>query len=182
MLKSRGTVLALGVCLGLVVGLNLLGLWPKVPVHATATHGLENFAICTGPVDTDIEAVYFLDYLTGELRASTISNQNGTFISMFETNVAKDLGIVGNVKNPKFLLVTGVADVRRGAQAAQPSKAVLYVVEVTSGQIAAYAVPWSPQAHAAGKPQKAALVLLDIQKFRATAAVPAATKGKKGSK
>jgi hypothetical protein len=179
MLKSRGTVLALGVLLGLIVGLNLVGLWPQIPVHATATHGQENFAMCTGPVDADIEAIYSLDYLTGELRAAIVSNQNGKFLSLFEANVAKDLAIVGAVKNPKFLMVTGIADVRRGAQAAQPSKSLLYVSEVTSGQIAAYAIPWSPQAHAAGKQQSGQLALLDTWKFRAAAPAPAA-KGKKG--
>ena len=66
MLQSRWACLGLGIVIGAVVAANLAGLWPQTPVHATATHGQENFAIATGPIGTDVEAVYILDYLTGE--------------------------------------------------------------------------------------------------------------------
>ena len=50
-------------------GLVLSGLWPQTPLHATATDRSDTFAIATGAVDDDTEAVYFLDFLTGDLRA-----------------------------------------------------------------------------------------------------------------
>ena len=40
-----------------------------MPLHATATHGLDKFAIATGLVDDSVEALYFLDFLTGDMRA-----------------------------------------------------------------------------------------------------------------
>ena len=76
--KSIG-VLGYGTGLGLVIGLNLEGLWPSVPLHATATHGIDKFAIATGLVDNSVEALYFLDFLTGDMRAAVINPKTGKF-------------------------------------------------------------------------------------------------------
>ena len=166
--KARVTWLMLGMLGGLVVGLNFAGLWPQIPVHAVATHGQENFAICTGPMDSDTEGVYLLDFLTGDLKCAVLSHQTGKFNSLFETNVAKDLEVVSG-KNPKFLMVTGVTDLSRGAQQLQPSKAIVYVAEVTSGNVAAYGIMWSPQQWKAGTPQQLQIAMLDKWKFRKAA-------------
>ena len=37
--KTRAGYLGIGLVIGLVIGLNLEGLWPSVPLHAAATHG-----------------------------------------------------------------------------------------------------------------------------------------------
>ena len=55
--------LAIGLLLGLMVGLNIQGLWPNIPLHATATQGVDKFAIATGLVKNGVEAIYFLDFL-----------------------------------------------------------------------------------------------------------------------
>ena len=54
--KTRSGYLGIGLVIGLVVGLNLEGLWPSVPLHAAATHGIDKFAIATGLVDNSVEA------------------------------------------------------------------------------------------------------------------------------
>ena len=92
---------------------NVAGLWPQIPVHASATHGQENFAIATGPIGVDIEAVYILDYLTGELKAAVLNLQTGKFMSFFEHNITKELP-VGTGKNPHYLMVTGMCDMAQG--------------------------------------------------------------------
>ncbi len=59
MTNSKTAWLAWGVLAGLVVGLNVAGVWPQVPLHAVATHGQDTFAICT-PMDNDVEGVFVL--------------------------------------------------------------------------------------------------------------------------
>jgi hypothetical protein len=88
MIQARATWLVVGMLFGLVGGLNLAGLWPQIPVHAVATHGQENFAMCTAPMDTDVGGVYLLDFLTGDLKCAVLSEQTGKFNSLFEHNVA----------------------------------------------------------------------------------------------
>ena len=84
-----------GIVIGLIVGLNVAGLWPSIPLHATATHGLDKFAIATGLVDDSVEALYFLDFLTGDMRAAVINPKTGKFNSFFTRNIAADFGGAG---------------------------------------------------------------------------------------
>jgi hypothetical protein len=163
-----------GLAIGLVVGLNLAGLWPQIPVHAVSTHGEETFGMCTAPVDSMNEAVIILDYVTGDMMGWAINVQRKPqFLAAFKYNVSKDLA--GSVKNPKYLMVSGLVDNRQGATAAgKLGNAAIYVAEINSGQMAAYAIPWQPQRHSAGQPQAGAFIPLDRVKFRDVAA-PAGT-------
>jgi hypothetical protein len=146
--------------IGLAVGLVLGGFWPYTPLHAVSTDRVDTYAMATGPVDTEVEAVYFLDFLTGDLVAMVLGKQPGTWTGLFRTNVSADLG-VDPQKNPKYMMVTGVAGLRRmGGTRVQPSSAVCYVGEVTSGRVVAYAVPWTPNMYNAGQTQGGALRLV----------------------
>lgn len=164
LLRSRPACVATGVVVGLMVGLNLEGLWPSVPLHATATHGLDKFAIATGLVDDSVEALYFLDYLTGDMRAAVINPKTGKFNSFFTRNIAADFGGAGRTAG--YLLVTGFADMPRGTANFQFAKSIVYVAEATTGQVAAYTIPWNSSLQAAGKTQRGEFQPLDVQQFR----------------
>jgi hypothetical protein len=171
----RGLILAGA---GLAAGLLLAAFWPNTPLHAVATDRSETFAIATGHLDEQVEAIYFLDGLTGDLRGMALSRQFGTFNAFFgPCNVAMDLGVDPS-KNPKFLMTTGMADLRRtgGGASATWGRGIVYVAEITTGKVAAYGTPWSPTAFAANRPFKMPLKLLDVKPFRTPAAPVAATK------
>ena len=113
--------LAHGHGVGLALGLVLSGLWPHTPLHAVSTDRGETYAIATGPVDNEVEAVYFLDFLTGDLGALVLGRQPRTWTGFFRTNVSTDLG-VDPQKNPKFLMVTGMANLRRAGFCGEPEQ------------------------------------------------------------
>lgn len=170
-LKSSRTVwLAIGLIAGLILG----GIWPDTPLHAVATDRNDTFAVATGPLDDEVEAIFFLDFLTGNLRA-VVMNKLGAFNAFFDYNVLKDLE-VDPAKNPRFLMVTGVANLQRTGAAMQPGRSVVYVAEVTTGNVAAYAVPWNAAMRNRNIPIRQSLLPLDKTKFRATAG-PAAVGG-----
>ena len=162
--QSRPALFIAGLVLGLVVGLNVAGLWPSVPLHASATHGLDKFAIATGLVDNMVEALYFLDFLTGDLRAAVINPKNGRFNSFFSRNIANDFGVGGT--SARYLLVTGMADMPRGRANFQFAKSIVYVAEANTGAVAAYTIPWNSSAHLAGNPQRGEFQLLSVEQFR----------------
>jgi hypothetical protein len=164
--KSRRAWAGAGVVVGLVIGLNIEGLWPTVPLHAAATHGLDKFAIATGLVGDRVEALYFLDYLTGDLRAAVINPKNGKFNSFFSRNIAADFGGAGRTTG--YLLVTGSADMPRGTANFQYAQSIVYVADATTGQVAAYTIPWNSSLHAAGKTQYGEFQPLDVRPFRTT--------------
>ena len=170
--------LAIGLNVGLLGGFGLACFTGQflgtVPVQATATQGQESFAIATGEVDDGIEAVYFLDFLTGQLKAAVLNPRTGKFTAFYTYDkIFDDLGIsLKDIKNPKFLMVTGVTDMRRGNGAAKLGKGVVYITELTSGKIGAYAVPFNTNTFAQAKTVNDKLVPLDAVPSRTVAVRP----------
>jgi hypothetical protein len=162
---SMGWGLGVGISLGVIAGLLAAGAWPQTPLHATATDRVDSFAMASGQVDEDIEAVYFLDFLTGDLNAVAIGKQSGHFTAYFKANVAADMGI-DNAKTPRYMMITGNLDLRRAGTRMQYSKAVVYVAEVTSGKVAAYAIPWSSSLQQGGQGGVQPLVPIASTRFR----------------
>ncbi len=62
--SKRATLL----CGGVVLGIALSQLLPLAPLHAVATDRQDTLAIATGEVEPGIEAVFMLDFLSGDLR------------------------------------------------------------------------------------------------------------------
>ena len=98
---------------GLIVGLVIGGLWLQTPLHAVATDRYEGFIMATGWVDEGVEAVYFLDSLTGALRAKVVSNQTQNFQAHYEANVARDFAVAVETLNVRIRQANNAA--RRGA-------------------------------------------------------------------
>ena len=163
---------ALWGALGLLVGAVVAGFCPHAPLHASATDRYETFAIATGMVDDGVEAIYFLDFLTGDLKAAVLSKQvPPRFNSFYQRNILNDLGI-SPTNNPRYLMVTGLNDLRRGGSVLKPSIGVCYIAEITSGRVAAYAIPWNANRHAMGQITQGEIMLLDVKQFRTAAVRP----------
>lgn len=165
MANARILWLAAGLALGLVVGLNVAGIWPQVPLHAVATHGQDNFAICTGPLDENVEGIFVLDAVTGELKGAALNVQTRLFTTWFEHNVARDLPAATS-KNPQYRIVTGMTNIRQVVNAGQLGRTVIYVAETTSGLVVAYGVPWVSGRSTSPIRLKEPLVLLDRWQYR----------------
>ena len=145
------------VALGVAIG-HYTSRSEPILLHATATQGHDNFVIATGRIDDGIEAFFFLDFLTGDLKATVVSERRQGFNAYYEYNIAADFNM-GMVKNPKFLMVTGVSrGMNTGGAAGRLGESVLYVVEATSGQLVAYGLPWNASLHASNKPQRSTFI------------------------
>jgi hypothetical protein len=152
-------------------------MFPHTPIHAVSTDRTESFLVATGMVDSDVEAVYMLDCLTGDLKAAVLGKTSGGFTSMFAYPGAKlmqDFGLDPS-KNPKFLMVTGLADLRSGSQNTFGAS-VVYVVELSSGKIAAYAMPWNRARWVARAPLSGSLMPVGMLPFRNPPPMGAASK------
>ena len=142
--------------------------FPETPLHAYATDNNENLVIATGQVGDEVEGVFFLDTLSGDLQCTVYSPAAGTFNSLFKANVMRDLRLEAT-KEPAYLMVTGqINAVRRSAK--NVGNCIVYVAEANTGRFAAYAVPWRRNQSGTGIPQTGDLVLLGVESVR-TAAV-----------
>jgi hypothetical protein len=151
----------------LLLGLCLGGMFPHAPLHAVATDRTESFLVATGMVDEGVEAIYLLDCLTGDLKATALGKTSGGFPAIFGypgTQLLKDFGLDPS-KNPKFLMVTGMADLRSGQQSTYGA-AVVYIVELSSGMIRAYAIPWNRTRFVARAPMVGQLIPVGMLSFR----------------
>jgi hypothetical protein len=121
-------------------------------LKAMASHGAENFAIATGHVDEDVEGLFTLDFLTGDLQCFVINPRTGGFGGRFKTNVANVLSVEKG-KKPSYLLATGQINVAGGYGGGRPAASLCYVVDANTGEVAAFTFPWAKAATSAGQPQ-----------------------------
>ena len=98
---------------GLVLGLVFGGLWPDSPAHAVATSQIDGFAACTTPLDSEIEGIFVLDSITGDLKGTALNPITRQFTVSFGVNVASAFGLDATAK-PRYLLVSGAASFRGG--------------------------------------------------------------------
>jgi hypothetical protein len=121
--------------------------------------------MATGPIDSDMEGVFMLDYLTGELHCWVLYPQSAQFGGMFKYNVIADLGVQQG-KKPNYVMVTGQASFggRTGVQT--PAGCAVYVADANTGNVAAYSLLWNRTMARTGTPQTGTFRLLGTGKAR----------------
>jgi hypothetical protein len=160
---KKRSVLAwsVGLTMGLLIGVGMVvgalwavnqppasGLqWPEIPLHATASHSGDSFAMATGWIEEDIEGLFTLDFLRGDLQGWVLYTRSPQpfFGGTFRHNVIADLGVQQG-KKPNYVMVTGQANFQRGAGAMTPATTVIYVADGNTGNFAAYTVMWNRNA------------------------------------
>lgn len=176
-MKNRSLLtLGAGVAIGLLVGAGMMiGTvytlnsadrtadfpLPETLLHATASHSGESMAMATGRIDSDVEGLFALDYLTGELQCFVVNPRNpqGGFGGIFKHNVVTDLGVEQG-KKPNYILLTGGANFLRGGGISAPAECIVYVADANSGHFACYGLPWNRTAVRANQPQLGSFILL----------------------
>jgi len=144
------------------------GFFRAVPVGATATQGQETVIMATGELEPGTEGVFVLDVVTGKFKGEVINRTSRRFFAHYKyDNVLKDLE-AETVKNPKFLMVTGLCGTVQGARGFKIGSSIIYIAEVNSGNVVAYALPWEAGAIGAARPLNYPLTPIDKFKFRDT--------------
>lgn len=123
-------------------------------LQAAAGDSSDKFALATGKISETAEGVFMLDGLTGDLQCLVPYTRKGSFGGIFTTNVFADLNIVAT-KTPRFIMVTGEANFSGNTR---PGNCIVYVVDASTGNYAAYGVPWNRQMETTGLPQQGQLI------------------------
>lgn len=131
---SRGLWLGLGLVAGLIVA----QLWPSEPALATATDRSDQFAVSVGPsnISQPSDAMYVLDFLTGDLKGAAINASTGKFTQFYYRNILADFGLDPQVK-AKWTMVAGNTTLNSGG-GGTAAPTVLYISELNSGRVVAY--------------------------------------------
>ena len=162
-----GLLFGLGMVAGTVIGLKseqnaatfeIDGMVLK----AAGSDSSDNFSLATGAISDQAEGAFFLDALTGDLQCIIPYPRTGQIGGHFKTNVFNDLQ-VQRTKKPRLLMVTG--DVQFVGNN-RPGNSLVYIVDATTGNFAAYYVPWNRQMESTGRPQNGILVALKVGQAR----------------
>jgi hypothetical protein len=157
-----GGAMTAGVVIGMKADANQVAALDELRLKASASHGAETFAIATGQIDSEVEGLFCLDYLTGDLSCYVISARGKGFAGLFKTNIVKDLPVEKG-KKPAYVMVTGGINVRGNPNAPQ---SLVYVADSNSGVWACYSFTWVKSAASAGVTQAQPMVLVTGGKAR----------------
>lgn len=128
--------------LGLIAGLAISYIWPQQPARAVGTDRDAQFSMTTMRVSPDgLEAVFVLDYLTGQLTGAAISRQQSKFMVRYARNLSADFG-VDTETDPRYAVIAGVGQIQNRAGRGTRASSVLYVGELKSGKVICYAIDW----------------------------------------
>ena len=130
-------------CLGLLAGISIASIWPHEPVAASSADRNQKFAMITTPCGAGNEAVFVLDFLTGRLTGACVGRtKSGStdFINFYARNVAEDFKVAGG-NEPYYAISGGLAEIQ-GRGGAQWGGSAVYVAELNSGGVIAYAMPY----------------------------------------
>lgn len=156
----------LWLAVGLAAGLCISYCWPHEPVAAAGNDRNSKFGILTTPMAPNVEGVFVLDYLTGELSGAVLNSATGQFNHTYRRSVAVDFKVDPKSK-PTYAFVAGQVALPKDRRAPFPSASVIYVAELTSGQVFAYKMNY-PRTRVPVKTQ----FLIPIQSFPFREATP----------
>ncbi|MSR56306.1 MAG: hypothetical protein EXS05_01360 [Planctomycetaceae bacterium] len=154
---------------GLVAGLGIAYFWPHEPAYATNADRDSSFAMVTVSVGTSaagindpMEGVFILDFLTGQLKGAVLNRQTGKFASLYYRELAIDFDVDPEAE-PHYAMVTGFSQLA-SRQGSTYASGVVYIGELSSGKVLAYAFPWKEAPRPA--PQKYQLQIVDGFQWR----------------
>src|SRR5690348_6334947 len=99
---------------GAIFALSFVSFLPHESLLAVATDRQDSFAIATGAVDSGVEAIFTLDFLSCDLHGAVLNPGTRTFTSAYARNIAADFQLEAG-SNPKFVMVTGQSYLRTGS-------------------------------------------------------------------
>ena len=129
--------------LGIAIGGGVSWAWPSQTAVAFSSDRNDKFAVTTAMTGPTSEAVFVLDFLTGQIRGFSLNRTANQYMWIYSRSIAQDFGVDPN-KPARYAIVSGMAQASgRGGAAFAPS--YLYVAELSTGKVQAYAIPYRTQ-------------------------------------
>ena len=131
----------------------------ELPLFASATDTGETMSIATGPIEEEMEGLFILDFVTGDLACAVLNPRTYTVGGVFRTNIVAHLDI-DKAKKPAYLMTTGNATFVGKGVSSQPGRCVVYVCDQNTGNFGAFSLSWNRTAAQKGVVQGGELIAL----------------------
>ena len=135
-------------------------LFNQLKLHAgTAARG-KSISMATGLVDENVEGLYVLDHISGNLQCWILNSRTGGIAGIYRANVLKDLAS-DKTGEADYVMVTGNFFYSGGNLANNtPANSLVYVADVNTGNVVGYLLAFNRQGIARGVVQSGALQLV----------------------
>lgn len=135
---------------GVLLGLGIAYYWPHEPLRADQGDRNDKFGMLSVAATTAIaglpgtEAIFILDFVTGRLQGFYLAPNVGQFTQSYYRDVANDLKLdEKGAAQPVYAFVGGQGQV--AGQQGTFGAGLVYVAELTTGSLVAYAFPFTAQ-------------------------------------
>ena len=118
-----------------------------IVLKADSSAGGDSMSFATGVVSRDIEGLFVLDHLTGNLQCWLLNPNTGSIGGIFRTNVNPDFGSQ-KAGDSDYVMVAGRIDItgRGRANNMRPGASIVYVGDGNTGKVFGYGFQFDPQA------------------------------------
>ncbi len=125
----------------------------------TAARG-KTMSMATGLIDGNVEGLFILDHLTGNLQCWLLNARTGAVGGIFRANVAQALA-TDKAGDPDYIMTTGNFFWNGGnAGNSLPAQSIVYVCDGTSGNVVGYSITYNKQSVLRGVAQAGTLNLV----------------------
>ena len=128
----------------------------SVPIvlNADTANSGKAVSLATGLVDEDVEGLFVLDHLSGNLQCWVINPKTGGVAAIFAASPATDMGLDKGGDTDFVMCTGGVNFTARGRTGnARPANVICYVADGNSGKVVGYSLVFDRQAAIRGDTQ-----------------------------
>lgn len=137
-------------------------------LRAGTSSRTDSLSMATGLIDNNVEGLWVLDHLTGNLQCWVLGPRTGAVGAIYATNITKDLGI-GRAGEAELMMVTGNFLWDGGNTGNNiPGQSICYVGDAKTGNVVGYGVLYNRQDIKRGNLQAGPLRLVCQGKARMT--------------
>jgi hypothetical protein len=129
---------------------------PPIELKAGTSARTKSMSMATGLIEPNVEGLYVLDHLTGNLQCWLLNNRTGQVGGIYRASAATDLAVGGGkAGKPEYMMTTGNFFFQGGLPGNDaPSQSVCYVGDASTGNVVGYGVVYNKQAVQRGMVQQ----------------------------
>ncbi|MDA7875293.1 hypothetical protein N9A77_00875 [bacterium] len=174
--KKYSIVISVGIGFALLIGLTTgIGVYvgnrlaqdrqmaqlPPLDLMAGTAARTKSLSMATGLIDNNVEALFVLDHLTGNLQCWLLNTKTGNVGGIYRASAATDLAVAGKSGTPEYIMTTGNFFFRGGSSGnAKPANSICYIGDANTGNVVGYSLTYNEQALNRGGAVNGALKLI----------------------
>lgn len=125
-----------------------------IVLNADTANSGKAISLATGLVDENVEGLFVLDHLSGNLQCWVINPKTGGVAAIFAASPATDMGLDKGGDTDYVMCTGGVNFTARGRTGnARPANVICYVADGNSGKVVGYSLVFDRQAAIRGNTQ-----------------------------